>query len=163
MRLTVIRIKPNPAGKDRPGQGGLTPAQLAGEWVDIRNDAGQDLSLTGVSLWHLAYNGTAASEWQRVTNLTFSLPAGKVVRIHTGQTRPLSVVRQEDLSGADYHAFTGDDAYVWNNRQGDTPLLFREAARETVDKASYAPNPPEGVVLVRQGEHLVAMARAASW
>jgi hypothetical protein len=26
-------------------------------------------------------------------------------------------VRQEDLDGADYHAFTGDDAYVWNNKQ----------------------------------------------
>lgn len=163
MRLTIIRIKPNPAGRDRAAQGGPTPTQLAGEWVDIRNDAGQDLSLNGISLWHLAYKAGGNPDWQRVTNFTFMLPAEKIVRIHSGRERPLSVVSPEDLSGADYHAFTGDDSYVWNNKQGDTPLLFREAARETVDKASYGPNPPEGVVLVRQSDQLVAMLRAASW
>jgi hypothetical protein len=68
------------------------------------------------------------------------------------------------MAGADYHAFTGGDAYVWNNKQGDTPLLYKEAAKETVDKATYAPNPPEGAVLVRHGDQLVSgLARAASW
>jgi hypothetical protein len=34
----------------------------------------------------------------------------------------------------------------------------------TIDKASYDPNPPEGVVLVRVGDKLVApVSRAANW
>lgn len=91
-------------------------------------------------------------------------PPGKIVRVHSGQNRELSVVRPDDLAGADYHVFTGDDAYVWNNKQGDTPLLFYDVKKETIDSASYDPNPPEGVVLVRQGDKLVAtVARAANW
>ena len=37
-------------------------------------------------------------------------------------------------------------------------------AKTTIDKASYDPNPPEGVVLVRAGDRLVApVSRAANW
>jgi hypothetical protein len=53
---------------------------------------------------------------------------------------------------------------VWNNRQGDSPLLFVEATKTTIDKTSYDPNPCEGAVLVRAGDKLVApVARAANW
>jgi hypothetical protein len=62
MKLTIIRIKPNPAGKDRPPNGGPSPAQLAAEWVECRNDQGQDVSLNGVSLWHLTYAPGRAPE-----------------------------------------------------------------------------------------------------
>jgi hypothetical protein len=42
--------------------------------------------------------------------------------------------------------------------------LYKEAVKETIDKATYAPNPPEGAVLVRQGDQLVpGLARAANW
>ncbi len=164
MRLTIIRIKPNPAGKDRPGHGGPTAAQLAAEWVDFRNDSGVDVSLDGISLWHLTYAPGRDREWERVVNFGFTLPAGTIARVHAGQKRDLSVVRPEDIAGADYHVFTGDDAYVWNNKQGDSPLLFKGAAKETIDTASYAANPPEGEVLVRLGNQLVpGVARAASW
>jgi hypothetical protein len=164
MKLTIIRIKPNPAGKDRPGHGAPTPAQLAGEWVDFRNDTGRDVMLDGVSLWHLAYKAGGQTEWQKVQSFSGNLPAGKIVRVHSGQKRDLSVIRQEDMAGADYHVFTGEDAYVWNNRQGDSPLLWKEATKETIDKASYAPNPSEGAVLVRQGDQLVpSLSRAAGW
>lgn len=164
MKLTIIRIKPNPAGKDRPPHGGPTPAQLAAEWVDFRNDTRADVSLDGVSLWHLTYVPGLDPEWARIRNFTGILPANNVLRVHAGVTRDLSVVRQEDLDGADYHAFTGDDAYVWNNKQGDSPLLFKAAEKLTIDKASYDPNPPEGVVLVRHGDKLVAaLSRAANW
>lgn len=163
MRLTIIRIKPNPASKDRPAHGGPTPAQLAAEWVDFRNDTGRDVSLDGVSLWHLTYAPGRKPEWERIQNFSDTLPAGKIVRVHAGMKRDLSVVRPEDLSGADYHVFTDDDAYVWNNKEGDSPLLFKEAAKETIDKTSYDPNPPEGAVLVRQGDKLAPVARAANW
>ena len=164
MRLTIIRIKPNPSGKDRPAHGGPTPAQLGGEWVDLRNDSGADVSLDGVSLWHLSYSPGRDREWARVVNFGFTLPSGSIARIHAGQKRDLAVLRPEDVAGAEYHVFTGDDAYVWNNQQGDSPLLFKSATKETLDTVSYAPNPPEGAVLVRQGNQLVpALSRAANW
>ena len=158
MRLTIIRIKPNPAGKDRARHGNATPAQLAGEWVDFRNDTGADVSLDGVTLWHLTYAPGRDREWEQVVGFAFTLPTGQIARVHSGQRRDLSVVRPEDLSGADLHAFTGKDAYVWNNEQGDTPLLFKAATKTTVDRASYDPNPPEGAVLIRQGDKLVPAA-----
>jgi hypothetical protein len=81
-----------------------------------------------------------------------------------GQKRTSRSPALEDLAGADYHLFTGEDEYVWNNRQGDSPLLFVEATKTTIDKASYDSNPPEGVVLVRAGDKLVApVSRAANW
>jgi hypothetical protein len=164
MRLTIIRIKPNPAGKDRPAHGSPAPSQLAGEWADFRNDAGQDVALDGITLWHLAYAPGRQPEWEKVTGFNGTLPAGKIVRVHAGERRAVSVIRSEDVSGADYHLFTGRDAYVWNNKQGDSPLLYQDADKKTIDRASYAPNPPEGVVLVRPGDALVAaVARAANW
>jgi hypothetical protein len=164
MKLTIIRIKPNPAGKDRPPHGGPSPAQLAAEWVDFRNDQGQDVSLNGVSVWHLTYAPGRAPDWAKIQTFSGTLPSGKIVRVHSGQKRELSVIRPEDLAAADYHVFTGEDEYVWNNRQGDSPLLFVEATKTTIDRASYDPNPPEGVVLVRTGDKLVApVSRAANW
>ena len=85
------------------------------------------------------------------------------MRVHAGEQRALSVIGPQDLAGADYHVFSGRDAYVWNNKQGDSPLLYKEADKQTIDKASYAPNPPEGAVLVRQGDQLAPVARAANW
>jgi hypothetical protein len=164
MRLTIIRIKPNPVGKDRVQHGNATPAQLAGEWVDFRNDTGADVSLDGASLWHLTYAPGRVREWEQVASFAFILPAGKIARVHSGQRRDISVVRPEDRAGADLHVFTGKDAYVWNNEQGDTPLLFKAAATTTIDKASYDRNPPEGAILTRQGDKLVpSFARAANW
>lgn len=164
MRLTIIRIKPNPAGKDRARHGNATPAQLAGEWVEFRNDTGSAVSLDGVSLWHLTYAPGRDREWEQVVGFAFVLPAGQIARVHSGQWRDLSVVRPEDQAGADLHVFTGKDTYVWNNEQGDMPLLFKAATKTTLDKASYDPNPAEGAILTRQGDKLVSsFARAASW
>jgi len=43
-------------------------------------------------------------------------------------------------------------------------LLFVESTKTTIDKASYDPDPPEGAVLVRAGDKLVApVSRAANW
>lgn len=164
MNVTTIRIKPNPAGKDRARYGTATPAQLAAEWVDFRNDTGTDVSLDGVSLWHLTYAPGRSPEWEQIVSFAFMLPAGKISRVHSGQRRDLSVVRPEDVAGADFHVFTGNDAYVWNNEHGDTPLLFKAATKTTIDKAPYDPNPPEGAILVRHGDRLVpSVARAANW
>lgn len=161
MKLLLTSIKPNPIGKDR-SQTGATPAQLAAEWVDFRNDGSEPAPLDGVLLYHRAYSGGTAS-WARVTRFTGNLPVGKTVRVHAGRVRDLSVIRQEDLVGADYHLFTGEDRYAWNNREGDTPLLYNDRTNTTIDQASYDPFPPEGAVLVRQGAKFFRRANAAGW
>jgi len=161
MKLTITSIKPNPAGKDRPRHGSPSPTQLAAEWVDFRNDSGQAVNLDGVALYHRAYTGQQW-RWAQIMTFTGNLGAGEIVRVHSGQRRD-GVIAPEDLVGATYHLLTGRDEYVWNNREGDAPLLNYEPRNETIDTASYDPNPPEGAVLVRQGGKLVARARAAGW
>jgi hypothetical protein len=61
--------------------------------------------------------------------------------------------------------FTGKN-FVWNNKEGDTPALYNPTTKVTLDSASYDPNPPEGEILVRKGDKLVPIAKAAyssSW
>jgi hypothetical protein len=78
-------------------------------------------------------------------------------RVHRGHTdsRNITVLRQEDLAGADYHLFTGHDAYLWNNDFADCASLWMAGASEPFDKACYSENPPEGVVLYRSKNRLV--------
>ena len=109
--------------------------------MDFRNDAGQSVALDGVALYHLAYDSSGQSSWAHVTGFTGSLPAEKIVRGHAPHARALGI-RPEDRSGADYHIFTGEDAYVWNNDKSNSPLLQDETKRETIDKTWYAPHPP---------------------
>jgi hypothetical protein len=161
MQLTIIRITPNPAGKDRPRHGAPTATQLAAEWIDWRNDGTATINVDGVALYHKAYTGMQW-RWERIMTFTGSLAPGEIVRVHSGKQRA-GVISAEDQTGAHHHVFTGDDQYVWNNRQGDTPLLHNEPKNETIDSATYDPNPPEGAVLVRQGDRLVAQARAVGW
>jgi hypothetical protein len=164
MDLTIIRIKPNPSGKDRPAFGGPSPAQLAAEWVDFRNDSGRTLTLDGVALYHVVYPAGGNPSWSRIVGFQGSLKPSEIVRVHSGRKRELTVIRQEDLAGAHHHVFTGDDAYVWNNRQGDRPRLLNETTNKEIDQTWYAPKPPEGAVLVRVGEQLiVAQNRAVNW
>lgn len=161
MKLTLISIKPNPIGKDR-SRTGATPGQLAAEWVGFRNDGNEPAPLDAVVQYHRAYSGGTAS-WDRVTGFSGTLPAGKTVRVHAGRARDTSVIKQEDLVGADYHIFSGEDRYVWNNREGDTALLYNTQTNTTIDQASYDPFPPEGAVLLRQGTKFVLRANAAGW
>jgi hypothetical protein len=152
--LRITQLKPNPLGKDRTRHGGATATQLGAEWVDFRNSGTFAVNLSGVALYHVAYSsGEPRGHWEQITIFQGVLPVGEVVRVHSGQVRPLNVLNPEDVSGAHHHLFTGRDAYVWNNREGDTAALWESNA--VIDKASYAPNPPEGVVLVRSGDYLV--------
>lgn len=159
--LQFIRIKPNPRGKDHPKTGRLDPAQLGGEWVDIKNVGTATVSLDSVELYHAAYGPRCTNPtWERVMSFRGPLGAGKTVRVHAGQNRLPSVLRPEDFAGADHHLFAGADRYVWNNTCGDTAGLFRNEAR--VDQANYAPNPPEGQVLFRVGGRFVGASVASS-
>jgi hypothetical protein len=159
--LQLFRIKPNPRGKDHPKSGPLDPAQLAGEWIDIRNADASAVNLDGLELRHAAYGrGCSSPTWQRVMSFRGSLEPGKTLRVHAGQVRSISLLHPEDVAGAVHHLFTGDDRYVWNNMCGDTAGLVRGGTM--VDQASYAPNPPEGQVLYRTGDRFIATSAASS-
>ena len=165
MNLTVSQLKPNPAGRDR-GAFGASPAQLAAEWVDVHNSGATTCDLAGVALHHRAYVGSS-SEWKWApvidssSALTGVLRPGQTLRVHSGRVRPLSVVRAEDISGAELHAFTGRDAYIWNNANGDTAGIWHATREVWIDRAEYVPYPPEGVILVRSGALLVPGASLA--
>ena len=159
--LLVSKAKPNPVGKDRTRTGGASSVQLAGEWVDIKNTGNAGASLGGVGLYHKAYSTDGTWKWELVVMLpaTFTLPAGETLRVHSG-SGPVSVLREEDKIGCQWHMFTHRDNYVWNNDYGDTALLWVPADKTTIDSASYDPYPPEGVVLVRVGDKLIVGSSA---
>ena len=152
--LRITHLKPNPLGKDRTRHGGATAAQLGAEWVDFQNAGTSSTKLDGIALYHVAFSpGDHQGSWEKIMTFNGILQRDKIVRVHSGQARDPSVLNPEDINGADHHLFTGRDAYVWNNREGDTAALWK--AEQLIDKASYAPNPPEGVVLTRSGDRLV--------
>jgi hypothetical protein len=158
--IQTTQLKPNPAGKDRT-RTGISQAQLAAEWVDIKNVGRQALDLSGVNLFHKAFQRDGTFEWELVKSLTGTLESGKVLRIHSG-SGPYSMVRDEDKVGCDYYFFTEENRYIWNNDFGDTSLLWEQAARLKIDEASYDKYPPDGVILRRVGGKLVAPATVAS-
>lgn len=153
MALQIVRIKPNPAGKDRNRYGQTSSDQLAAEWVDFQNNGTASVDLSPIELWHRAYHHGQAPTWEKVVSFSGALQPGKTVRVHSG-SGPDSVLRDEDRRGADHHLFNSKN-YVWNNEEGDTPALFNHVTKVTLDSASYDPNPPEGEVLVRSGAKLV--------
>jgi len=62
------------------------------------------------------------------------LQPGRTLRVHSGWG-PASVIRPEDLAGADLHTFTHRN-YVWNNREGDRLRLFDSAQRQNIAQAA---------------------------
>jgi hypothetical protein len=159
MSVKVVRCKPNPAGTDTIAPGRATPAQLGAEWCDVKNVGSAPLDFSNYRLYHVAYTNQG-SEWAPVVDedvrITGSLLAGQTMRIHSGIVRDLSVLRQEDRSGADLHVFTGRDWFIWNNLRNDTAAVWQPAIKQFVDKASYVAPVPGGVVLIRQGDLLLA-------
>jgi hypothetical protein len=160
MTLQTIRLKPNPSGKDR-SRFGASSAQLGGEWADIKNVGQRPVDMTGIKLFHVAYSGSYDNGiWQQVINFTQGvLCVGQVVRVHAG-SGPASALKTEDRFGADFHVFTGRDQYTWNNDRGDCAAIGR-TDRELTDQAWYDPYPPEGDVLQRVGNMLLASYAAA--
>ncbi len=127
------------------------------EWFDVRNDGSASVRTNGLCLYHLEYPSSEGEpEYKFVVTLPdCSLKPGEILRVHSGPRRDLSALYSEDRTGADQHAFTGGEARVWNRREGDTAVLYALATKETTDSVSYDPNPPEGVVLWREGSKLV--------
>ncbi|TWT43458.1 hypothetical protein [Botrimarina hoheduenensis] len=160
--VETVRLKPNPSGKDRTRGGYASATQLGAEWVDLKNVGTTSCDLGDVEVYHIAYSDRSDSgRWEKVTGFNGKLPAGKIVRVHSG-SGPINVLRDEDQLGADFHIFTQKDSYIWNNDRGDCSGLFMVGASQPFDKACYDAYPPEGEVLQRSGNKLVPTSTAAS-
>lgn len=161
--IRVVRLKPNPVGKDR-SRHGVVAVQVAAEWVDLENLGHASASLEGVEVHHLAYPaGGGQARWEKVIGLQGELASGKTVRVHSGREVPVPELRPEDVQGADFHIFAGRDLYAWNNAEGDCAGLWERGTQAWLDKACYDRYPPEGVVLVRQGDKLVPSSGRVGW
>jgi hypothetical protein len=160
--VRFYRMKLGLAGMDR-SQYGSPSSRKPGDWVDVRNDSSSSVRTNGLCLYHLEFpSPDAQPEYRFVVTLPeCSLKPGEVLRLHSGPRREVAALHVEDRSGADWHAFTGGEACLWNRREGDTAVLYEVAKKETIDSVSYDPDPPEGVLLLRQGARLVATAVGA--
>lgn len=155
--LKTVRLKPNPSGKDRTRRGGATATQLGGEWADIQNVCDKPVNLDNVVLQHVAYSADGRSSWwAKIMAFKGTLQPGHVIRVHAG-SGPESVLLPDDKNGANFHMFTGGN-YVWNNDKSDCAGLFVDGQSQPFDKACYSAIPPEGVILKRVGDTLVASA-----
>ena len=99
-----------------PGKDTRSNASLNAEWVTITNSTSTARSLKG---WTL----TDASN-HKYTFGTFTLGAGKTVKVHTGSGNDTSANKFQDRR-----------AYVWNNDK-DTATL-RKSTGAKVDTCSY--------------------------
>jgi hypothetical protein len=139
-------------------------SQVTAEWADIENLAAAAAILNGVELHHLAYpSGCGQARWEKVVDLSGQLGSGKAVRVHSGIEVPVSQLRPEDVRGAGFYLFAGRGLHVWSHAEGDCAGLWKRDARQWMDKISYDLYPPDGVVLVRQGDKLILIAGRGGW
>lgn len=151
--LKIMKAKPNPLGKDRV-RALIPPQQLAGEWVDIKNEGNSPVNLNGFIVCHIAYTGNGCETQPVKEFVDFILPAGKIFRLHSGGYMPESQLSLPDSMEADYHEFTGKN-YVWNNDKPDRPSILNLKTKQFEDQADYDAYPPEGKILIRSGNKLL--------
>lgn len=136
--LILTRIFPNPPGRDS-SWGTTTNEKLNGEWAEFAA-AGGSRNLTSDVLYHRThYSGTCTVSGiaDLITFASSTLPEGHSVRVHTGS----GTAWQE---GTVHHIYLGRSWFVWNNACGDEASIGYNGS--IIDRASYAPNPPERVL-----------------
>jgi hypothetical protein len=101
---------------DSPGSDGGSNSSLNAEWVRITNYSSSRKSLSG---WTLRDTSSHVYHFG-----TFSLGAGKSVRIHTGSGTNSSTDR-----------YWGSSSYVWNN--DDDKAILKNSAGTTVSTKSW--------------------------
>lgn len=162
LKLQVYRAKPNPAGKDRSAAG-PRPEQLVAEWVDIKNVGDAAVQFASMELHHTKY-GRSCSEvhgteaYWKGGGGNQALGPGQILRVHTGSKDYEQTLSAEDRGpDVSWTGYAGRGNFVLNNDCGDTISIFWLSAysQQLRDSASYAPRPPEGRILVRQGDRLV--------
>ena len=168
-KISIIQVKPNPAGKDKAGQSPKAE-QLLGEWVDLKNVGDGAVTLATLNLSHTVFGPGCTPRtdvhryWRGPSDV--SLQPGQIVRVHTGRSLDASLMKAEDRNGVHQHAYAESGTFVLNNVCGDSLYVhwLYEGKWQQEDRASYGPNPPEGAVLVRVGDRLVAsVVSAVAW
>lgn len=165
--MQIVRAKPNPIGKDTAGHRPVH-RQLLGEWVDLVNNSGATVHLGGL---HLANEHYDAHCNRTKTEVYWSgrsnelLPPQGIVRIHTGLRSEAHLMDAQDQLGVALHSYADSGLFILNNRCGDRLSLWAKDAagnwrQPSIDTCDYAPNPPEGAVLVRAGDRLVVQTAA---
>lgn len=165
--MQIVRTKPNPAGKDTAGHRPIH-RQLLGEWVDLVNNSGGPVHLGGLHLANEHYDAHCTFTKTQVYWSGRSdevLPAGGIVRVHTGLRSEAYLMDAQDQLGVALHSYADSGLFVLNNRCGDRLSLWTKDAagnwrQPAFDTCAYAPNPPEGAVLVRVGDRLVVQSTA---
>lgn len=155
--LKIIQAKPNPLGKDKFGRNIIPNQQLAGEWIDIKNEGNLEIHLNGLQVYHFAYK-PEGNKFEKVIEFNFGdkdvLLSGKVLRIHSGGFMPVGQLLTIDQIGVDYHKFTGKN-YIWNNDKIDKPSIWNPRLKKWIDQTWYDSYPPDGVILERNNGKLV--------
>ena len=100
-----------------PGVESGSNASLNGEWITIRNTGNRERQLKGWKIRDLDGN--------RFRFLSFKLPAGTTVKIHTGK----------GIDTFPRHLYWKLENYVWDNDQDKATL--RNAAGNIVDTCAY--------------------------
>ena len=159
--IRICRAKPNPAGKDS-GPGANKEQQLLGEWVDLQNTGDGAVRLSSLHLCDNQFSQFCALIKENVIywngRADQILSPGQVVRVHTGKSSYSLYMLSGDSSGVHLHAYAESGNFILNNRCGDTISVYwkgEDGAWHFEDKAKYAPNVPDGKILLRQGEWLV--------
>jgi hypothetical protein len=166
LSLRIYQAKPNPVGKRGNDRTDRTRDELLlGEWVDIENNGIELITFSRIQLHHTLFNelcqtsGQTKKYWS--AEGTGLLKPGQILRVHTGRHQDRGMLSEADEDDADWHAYAERADFVLNNRCGEVIVLTwqDEEGREYKDVASYAPNPPEGAVLIRSDNQLVYQNR----
>ena len=160
--LRIVRAKPNPKGKDLDSLGSPKPEKVLGEWVDIYNQGDAEVNLSRIHLCHQEFlqNHVPKDGYTPYWNggIGEILKPGQSIRVHTGKKAYSYAMDSVDATGVNYHSFAEKGHYVLNNACGDTISLFWKDASnnwQREDLVKYAPNPPDGAILIRSGDMLV--------
>ena len=160
-QIQITRSKPNPAGKDR-SNGRPIPAQLLGEWADLKNLGNAPVTLAVLNLAHSEFHpGCALKEeaviyWAGPSSM--ALQPGELVRVHTGRSADAWQMTYEDRAGVHHHSYAESGSFVLNNDCGDNLTLWwkgQDGLWRREDWASYGPYPGDGKILHRVGDRLV--------
>jgi hypothetical protein len=159
-KIEIHRAKPNPFGKDTC-RGRPVPAQLLGEWVDLKN-VGDDSVPTSILYLSNTEFGPGCVIRQPTKNywngpLNGLIRPGEIARVHTGRSSDAWQMQPGDLAGATHHFYAESGLFVLNNDCGDNlGLTWKSSEGKWLpeDAASYRPRPAEGRILQRIGGEL---------
>jgi hypothetical protein len=159
--IKISKAKPNPVGKDS-SYGAQRQQQLLGEWVDLQNIGDESVALSRLYLAHTEFLTNCMPKdkptiyWNGQSDQV--LNPSQIVRVHTGKSAYSIYIKAVDSNGVHQHAFAESGNFVLNNDCGDIISLWwkdKNDEWQREDFSKYAPAPPEGRILVRQGEWLV--------